>query len=203
MFAREGIVTDIRVKIGDTVTAGQILASVDPGNALLEVKSAELSLANAKLSYEKLLSSATDVDKIRARNTLEQSQASLALLENRYQSQIQDQSGALSDALANLALLESKWKLAESDLEYMKKSLSTDTKDINLDRDLTSAVSALSDLDRTYRDIQRDLSEIMLLTDRSNARYGDLGVLDESNKARAESLALTLCGTYDQYQKQM
>ncbi len=61
-FQSTGVVTQLNVKEGDKVFAGQVLAVLDQSNALASLHSAEGSLAQAKANYNKILSAATPQD---------------------------------------------------------------------------------------------------------------------------------------------
>jgi multidrug efflux pump subunit AcrA (membrane-fusion protein) len=50
-FQQAGTVTAIDVQVGDTVTAGQTLAQIDPADLELQVQQAQASLAAAQASY--------------------------------------------------------------------------------------------------------------------------------------------------------
>jgi multidrug efflux pump subunit AcrA (membrane-fusion protein) len=151
-------------------------------------QNAELSLANAHLSYDKLFTNVTEAEKIQAKNTLIESQSSLNLLETQYSNLLTEQKNTVLENEDNIKLLESKAKLAESDLEYTKKNITTDTTSNNLERDITSANIQLEDTLRSIEDIRKYYYDTMLLADRSNSRYGDLGGQDETNKRLAEQL---------------
>ncbi len=61
-FQGGGIVRQVLVKEGDTVRAGQTLASLDQSTARATLTSAEGSLAQAKANYDKLLAGASGQD---------------------------------------------------------------------------------------------------------------------------------------------
>jgi multidrug efflux pump subunit AcrA (membrane-fusion protein) len=67
-----GKVTSVAVKKGQTVTAGQVLATVDSRDALANVRDAQVSLESAQLALQKLTDPADDLDLMQAQNDLNQ-----------------------------------------------------------------------------------------------------------------------------------
>ena len=72
-----GMVTEILVKVGDTVTAGQALAKVDDTSAKLSLASANASLQQAKASLSTTTQKPTSQQKARSASQVRQSQVSL------------------------------------------------------------------------------------------------------------------------------
>jgi len=62
-FATDGTVTAVNVKAGDTVTAGQVLATVDPAASKEGLRTAQAALDGARAAYEQAAAGQTDVKK--------------------------------------------------------------------------------------------------------------------------------------------
>lgn len=62
-FVTDGTVTAVDVKAGDTVTLGQVLATVDPATANEGLRSARAALDGARAAYEQAAAGPTDVKK--------------------------------------------------------------------------------------------------------------------------------------------
>jgi len=62
-FATDGTVTAVNVKAGDTVTAGQVLATVDPAASKEGLRTAQAALDGARAAYEQAAAGPTDVKK--------------------------------------------------------------------------------------------------------------------------------------------
>jgi multidrug efflux pump subunit AcrA (membrane-fusion protein) len=60
-FATDGTVTAVNVKAGDTVTAGQVLATVDPAASKEGLRTAQAALDGARAAYEQAAAGPTDV----------------------------------------------------------------------------------------------------------------------------------------------
>ena len=78
-FSMQWDVAEIYVNEWDFVTKWQILASLDTENIENDIRQAELSLENAKISYQDLKNWGTDTQILQAENALEQSRAALKL----------------------------------------------------------------------------------------------------------------------------
>lgn len=78
-FSMQWDVAEIYVNEWDFVTKWQILASLDTENIENDIRQAELSLENAKISYQDLENWGTDTQILQAENALEQSRAALKL----------------------------------------------------------------------------------------------------------------------------
>ena len=72
-----GQITSVKVKSGDTVKAGQLIATIKSNTAYTSLQQAKLSYDNAKLSYEKSISPAATSSLLSAQNNLASSKASL------------------------------------------------------------------------------------------------------------------------------
>ncbi len=70
-FANNGVVRDIRVKVGDNVRKGQVLANLNQGVELAELSKARATLASANAKYQKLVEGSSDSEINLARVLLE------------------------------------------------------------------------------------------------------------------------------------
>ncbi len=130
-----GMVTEVPVKVGDVVTAGDLLVALDTTDLQRAVEQAKLTLANAQISLDKLKEPADPAEIAAARANLASAQQQLATA----------QAGAtpaqLQAAQAKLAAAQAAYKDLKdgpSDAELTQISADLDTKLIAL-RDAQAA----------------------------------------------------------------
>jgi len=75
-----GKIISLKIKEGDSVKSGQVLAVIDNSDALTSVKNAEISLQSAQLSLDKIKKPATDLNLTQARDQYNQAVRDLATL---------------------------------------------------------------------------------------------------------------------------
>ena len=113
-----GTLTKLNVKVGDHVSAGQVLAQIDTTNLQTALASANASLVNAKAAVAALVPTKTKAEQAQADLQLSQAQAALAQAKKNqsdntaltqantatYQQSVDTAKKALDDATANAAL---------------------------------------------------------------------------------------------------
>ena len=67
------------MKEGDKVKAGQLLAEIDKKSLSISLSQQALSIQNARISYNKLLTQYTDADKLKAQNDVNNMQSQLVI----------------------------------------------------------------------------------------------------------------------------
>ena len=97
-----GDVVYIGVKNGDEVKAGTLLVQLSTKDADKEVRDAEVTLLSAKLSLEKLLRPATDLELLQAKNDLEQAKEAKINAENSLEESYADGFNTVSNTFLDL-----------------------------------------------------------------------------------------------------
>ncbi|MCS7219907.1 MAG: efflux RND transporter periplasmic adaptor subunit [Anaerolineae bacterium] len=112
VFEVEGTVTNITVDVGDTVAAGEVLATLDTRNLERAVRQAQLNLAASQAQLDKLQEKANPAE-------LEAAKAALASAEEQYKSLL---AGASEEELAQLRanLSKAEAALKEAQTAYDK-----------------------------------------------------------------------------------
>ncbi len=105
-FDGSGVITSIKVKLGDHVTAGQTLATIDDSSQQATIKQADLALQAAQSALNKLLQ---PVDA----NTLAQAQAQVQAAEGSYTSKASSGSNA-----STIAADQAKLQQTQADAAY-------------------------------------------------------------------------------------
>jgi multidrug efflux pump subunit AcrA (membrane-fusion protein) len=162
-FAKQGTVSKIYKKEGDTVKAGDLIAEIDATSAHKDIESARITVSNAKNNYDKLFTSTSESDKIRAENTYTESKANLALLQSQYNNLVTNHADTLTETEADIHLLEGKVTLSENELKYAKQNITTDTTSNNIERDVANGYSLLESSYQTLSPSLKTISDILLL----------------------------------------
>jgi HlyD family secretion protein len=137
-FQQSGTVTSVDVRVGESVTKGQLLAAIDAGDLELAVQQAQASLKVAEANYKAALNgSATEQDIAVAQASLASAQAQLNQTRNGTATQADIESARASlksaqaqlDALKNpteASILSAETNLAQAktNLESQRNSLS-------------------------------------------------------------------------------
>lgn len=165
-----------------------MIAEIDAKSAYMDIENAKLSLSNARNNYNKLFSNITESDKIRAKNTLEESKANLELLESQYKNLLVTEKNILTENESSVKLLADKVALATSDLEYTKKNISTDTTSNNLEKDLSNAKILLEDTNSLFPETLKDIQTVLYIGNESFYGYGDFSGKDPAIKENARTL---------------
>ena len=79
------------MKEGDKVKAGQLLAEIDKKSLSISLSQQALSIQNARINYDKLLTQYTDADKLKAQNDVNSAQSQLDIANQQLQNLISDQ----------------------------------------------------------------------------------------------------------------
>lgn len=191
-FTKQGAVSKIYKKVWDPVKAWEVIAEIDAKSAYMDIENAKISLENAKNNYDKLYKATTESDKIRAKNTLTESETTLKLLQSQYDNLLLTQQNTIRETEANIKLLQEQVNLARSELEYTKKNANTDTTSNNLEKDLANGFQTIEDAARIIPDMMKSFKDVTMIDDKSNPRYGDLSARDAWIKSQTESLYTAL-----------
>ena len=187
-FTKQGTITAIYKKIGDTVKAGELVAELDAKTTKLDYSNAKISLSNAQNNLNKILGGSSETSKIRAANTVSDSEAKLVLLQQQYDALVKQQQNSITTSEANIKSLEEKLSLAKSDLDYTTQNINTNTNTNNIERDVANAYSLI---ESSYQLIEK-LRDVMLLENQATSTYGAIGENNPTLKAQLEKLYLKL-----------
>lgn len=187
-FTKQGTITAIYKKVGDAVRAGELVAELDAKTTKLDYSNAKISLSNAQNNLNKLLGGSSETSKIRASNTLSESEAKLELLQKQYESLVKQQENTIITSDANIKSLEEKLALAKSDLDYTQQNITTNTNTNNIERDVANAYSLIESSYQLINPSLKTLRETLLLDSQATATYGAIGENNPSLKLQLEKL---------------
>ncbi len=124
-----GKVTKLNVKAGDTVKKWQILAELDAKDVNLDLAGQEISLANARNSYNKLFLSTKEYQVVQMENSVRNNESSLKQSELELQSlmierdqKIRAQENTIADQKKKIELDTQKIANFKNELSYTKSS---------------------------------------------------------------------------------
>ncbi|MSQ42270.1 MAG: HlyD family efflux transporter periplasmic adaptor subunit [Dehalococcoidia bacterium] len=123
-FAASGVVTQVLVRVGDRVQAGQPLARLDDRDAQRRYASAQLSLQQAQTRLEQLLAPPNATDATAAFQAVQSARVQLMSAQMTYKNLFQPLSDAdIAAADAALAQAKNGWLSALSQVDSAKLSL--------------------------------------------------------------------------------
>ncbi len=137
-FETGGTLTKVAVAAGAKVKRGQILATLDAGDAENQVQSAEANVASAQAHFQQLLDGMTDAEK--AQNAVAVRQANVALANAKSSLTIARKSSKQSEATSTLTLSQA---LAQQRIDQAQ--LSADTKSLVAAKEDLAAKQAIYD----------------------------------------------------------
>lgn len=130
-FNSNGKIVKWNVAPGDKVKKGQVLAEVDSRDVTNDIRSQELALSNAKLSYDKLFTAVKDSQVAQSEANVAQLERAIASapteianLEMERDAKITDQKSAISQTQRSIALANEKIATLESDASYAEANAS-------------------------------------------------------------------------------
>lgn len=97
-----GQLTAVRVKTGEAVKTGQIIAQIDTADAFKAVRDAETSLETAELSLDKLMQPVDALSQLQSQNSLAQAKENRVQADVNLQKSYDDAFNAVADAVLDL-----------------------------------------------------------------------------------------------------
>ncbi|MBK9710845.1 MAG: HlyD family efflux transporter periplasmic adaptor subunit [Kouleothrix sp.] len=154
-FAQAGTVTSVEVAVGDTVSAGQTLATIDASDLQLQLKQAQANLtaAEAKLAVAKG-GSATAADIASAQANLASAQANLTKTKTSSVTDVQSAQANLASAQAKLDALTSP---SQADLSADQRAV--DQAQLALQSTRNSASQAKTNADLAFQNAVNALTQ--------------------------------------------
>lgn len=146
-----GIVTEILVKEGDQVEAGQVLARVDSTSAQQSLRKALAQLASAQAAYDDTIDGQTEAEEDKDDRSVDQAEASLDSAETSLTSA--KQSLSLTTSQQNAAVSR-----ASNDLTSARAALNDARSDYTANP-TTENKQAVTDATREYEEAERALEE--------------------------------------------
>lgn len=187
-FSASGKVTAVNARVGDAVTAGQVLAEMDPRLLQSAVDQARASLASSQVKFDQLLQGPLPPDIASAYGSVIGAQASLQKAENDLAT-LRSGPTTVDLATADQSVINARSALAkaENDLATLKSGASSS--------DLSTARQALLNAQTAQAKAQDDLNTLLArrkLWDDLNNAGAARGTLDQQVELARSSLASAL-----------
>lgn len=196
-FTSSGKVADVKVEVGEKVSAGQILASLDSGDLFFQAQNAEASLQAARARLAQLLAGASAEDialaqtaVINAEKNLEDAKKSLADAEASAQNSLND-------------VYEDKQRTIESSLLTAQDALKANEETLDSAK-LSATLSVLDSqalIDaknlRAIAELDFDIAEISVGSLKTNSSQANIDEASARLKTALNSIYSALGRTYD------
>lgn len=161
-FNQWGKVTNVYVKVGDSVKKDQVLATVESSDIDLQLTQAKISLENTTTNYEKQISNQNrELAYIKAQSTLQTAESNLANIETTIGVQNADEDAKIQAAQNNY----------DDALQEYQELLASSNEDANAD------ASVLSNTTRTKNNTYQSAIEYL-----DNAYYATQNTLDDLDR---------------------
>lgn len=157
-----GDVVYVGVKNGQAVKSGDLIAQLDSSDAQKSVRDAEMSLASAKLSFEKFIQPADELSLLQANNTLTQAQESKDQAEEDLTRTYEDGFNKISSAFLDLPtvitglnniLFGNTYNSNQSNVDYYINSISSNNGIVQYKDSAVSAYQrARESYDQSFQD---------------------------------------------------
>ncbi|WP_425801099.1 efflux RND transporter periplasmic adaptor subunit [Desulfitobacterium sp. Sab5] len=184
LSANGGKVTEVDVKVGDQVKAGQVLAKLDPTQAQQQVSQAQANLTQAQLKLTQLQGPPSQVNLISAENSVAKAEANAAGAENSLSVlQSYKNSSVLAAAIAKIQSTASQGSTSQLNTlqDYEANPANLDT--------------AIAQATNTYNGTENDLklAKAQLAQVNAGANSSDLQLAE--NQVSQAKLSLTQANT--------
>jgi multidrug efflux pump subunit AcrA (membrane-fusion protein) len=209
-FGQAGKVTNIHVKVGDVVTKGQLLAEIDKTDIQGDINSQSLQVKQNQISYQKLFDKTNPSDITKLKNTVEENNQNLIILQGEYESmllekknKITDLENSLKESEKNKNNLTQKLQDYSGELDYL-----TISNDKTLNDTTVTNKNLIDNINLQASSVQQDAKEILLFTDKflviddrsspylNNAWIGAKDFFSKSNAEASYMESKTLLGSF-------
>lgn len=209
-FGQAGKVTNIHVKVGDVVTKGQLLAEIDKTDIQGDINSQSLQVKQNQISYQKLFDKTNPSDITKLKNTVEENNQNLIILQGEYESmllekknKITDLENSLKESEKNKNNLTQKLQDYSGELDYL-----TISNDKTLNDTTVTNKNLIDNINLQASSVQQDAKEILLFTDKflviddrsspylNNAWIGAKDFFSKSNTEASYMESKTLLGSF-------
>ena len=196
--------------MGDVVTKGQLLAEIDKTDIQGDINSQSLQVKQNQISYQKLFDKTNPSDITKLKNTVEENNQNLIILQGEYESmllekknKITDLENSLKESEKNKNNLTQKLQDYSGELDYL-----TISNDKTLNDTTVTNKNLIDNINLQASSVQQDAKEILLFTDKflviddrsspylNNAWIGAKDFFSKSNAEASYMESKTLLGSF-------
>ena len=183
-FSTTGVnITEVYVKQGETVKAGDKLAKIDTTDMEFDLKSAQNSLTSAYANYNSTVAGATDTEIAISQKSVDSAQASLEKVRSDNATSIKQSELKLTNLQKDLASIQTGDSTNDSNIEAIEESYT----------------SAILKADSISLDVKSALKVAEDILDDDNSFYYSLGATDQTTFHQAENSYSSLVTQYQNY----
>lgn len=193
-FNSNGKIVKWNANPGDKVKKGQILAEVDSTDVDNDIRSQELSLKNAQVSYDKLFSSVKDYQIAQQEASIASTERSIASapdelknLEMERDAKLTDQKSSIEQTKRSLALAHEKLATLQSDVDYTVASSENAVTKSSTDLTYilsTATINAGTQLSESRAFVQ-DMDDSVLSLDNTSLTPAEFSAKDSAKASNA------------------
>ncbi|NDK07609.1 biotin/lipoyl-binding protein, partial [Candidatus Gracilibacteria bacterium] len=179
-FTKEGTITKVNFKAGDSIKKGDIIAELDSSDAYDSIDEALISLDNAKISYEQLFDEADKSQILQAQNSITTAENNYTIAEKELENLKNTQANSIENLEKNIETAKKELESAVSSMELAKKELETTKKEQS--NSLNNTVSNKSTTVQNIEDsFSTNLTEIEKIIEQSDYIMGVTNENKEKN----------------------
>src|SRR5439155_1312952 len=189
-FKQSGVLSELKVKVGDKVQPGQVLAIQDAGDLNAQVTAAQANLDKAITAYNQLLAGAAPEDLAVAQASVDSAKAQLAQAQKNYDTTVQGSQRDLQVSSAGVGSADTQLSGAQNNLN--------DVVQVQNARDIQAAQVTVQNAQVTLANARKNYDAVVAQVGRDN----DAAQLAVNNAQTAldnaqRNLAATQAGTQE------
>jgi multidrug efflux pump subunit AcrA (membrane-fusion protein) len=202
-FGAAGTVSAVAVGVGDRVTEGQLLATIDDGSAQRTLSSAKAELASAQAAYDELTAGRTATEKEKdaldvesAQLGVESAQASLTAAKKQLATDTKAQDALVAKAKAALANGTGTQAQVTAAVNTRREVITKDQQEVtSAKQQLLQAKSQLAQQETTARQNAAGPTDAELAQARVSVETAEASVADEQDALDGTTLRAPFTGT--------
>ncbi|MDD3302380.1 MAG: efflux RND transporter periplasmic adaptor subunit [Candidatus Gracilibacteria bacterium] len=209
-FTKEGTITKVTFKAGDTVKKGDIIAELDNTDVYDSIEQAQISLDNANISYKQLFDEPDKSQILQSKNAITSAENSLEIAKKEYENLKTTQQNSLTQLEKNIETSKGDLETSKTNLELSKKQLETlkQTQQNSLSNTVSNKSTTVINIENTLKTNLSEIENIIEQSDyimgvsndnkdKNNSYENYLGAKDLAVKSKATASLLSSISLYE------